>query len=473
VTTNPVSRVWRTAQGLRGRLALFFVAIVVIPLLIGLLSIAGQIRQGRQLQDVRTVEQSADAISRVLSESSEALNVVVDSLSTEDTGDALARGETAALDDQLERIFGSATGVVDFIVAADRDGEVVAEAGREPDIAEGARFADFADIGQAATRQEGVAGAIVAGRILTTEDGQRLGFLAAGNWVDAEELGQLPTPLLGGAATLAGEAIWASNQGASSLDPATLDDSGVPLRARTDNGESLIVRQVEGVNIGGARLVVWGPDDSAFDLMQVVTSIILPTAAVAAVAGWLLAGTVVAPIGRAVAAARSVAAGHLDRKMPVGGGGRELNDLGHALNTMSDQLSQRVAELERSRDELRGSLSRLGETLSSSLDLDRTLAVVTETAMDTLAADRAVLMLFTPERDALYAKVGRGVGDTVPRLRPGQGRLGWVAVEGMAARVGDPLSPRGPTNRPGVSDMPDAPDALDVPAAAEDEPTLA
>ncbi len=88
-----------------------------------------------------------------------------------------------------------------------------------------------------------------------------------------------------------------------------------------------------------------------------------------------------------------------------------------------------------SRDELRYSLDRLGQALSSSLDLGRTLAVVVETAMDTLAADRALLMLLTPERDALYPKIGRGVGTSVPRLRLGQGLAGWVAQTGTGLRL--------------------------------------
>lgn len=454
-----MSRLRRNALGLRGRLALFFVAIVVIPLLIALVALGGQLRQQRQLQDVRTVEQSAASISRTLNETSEALNVVVDSLSTEATGGALAQGETSGLDDQLEQVFGSATGVVDFIAAVNRDGQVVAEAGEEPDIAAGQRFADFSEIGQAASNQEGVAGAIVAGRVLTTDTGERLGFVAAGNWIDADELRQLPKPLLGGAATLAGDQIWASSETPAALVPSTLNGGRGGFRAQSATGQPLIVRQVEGVNVGGARIVVWGPDSSAFDITRIVTRIVLPTAAFAAIAGWLLAGTVIAPVGRAASAARAIAAGYLDRKVAVGGGGRELDDLSHALNTMSDQLSQRVAELERSRDELRGSLSRLGETLSSSLDLDRTLAVVTETAMDTLTADRAVLMLFTPERDALYAKVGRGVGDAVPRVRPGQGRLGWVAVEGIATLIGDTFVGAQTTAlRATASDMPPAVD---------------
>jgi len=103
-------------------------------------------------------------------------------------------------------------------------------------------------------------------------------------------------------------------------------------------------------------------------------------------------------------------------------------------------LSDRLAELQRSKEELRGSLSRLGQTLSSSLDLNRTLAVMVETVMITLSADRAVLMLLTPERDALYVKVGRGIGSPVRRLGLGEGLAGWVARTGTPVRLPDDRS---------------------------------
>jgi two-component system cell cycle response regulator len=120
---------------------------------------------------------------------------------------------------------------------------------------------------------------------------------------------------------------------------------------------------------------------------------VVSSAVMAGIVGWLLAGGFAAPIRRA------------------------------------------LAQSERSREELRRSLSRLGQTLSSSLDLGRTLSVVVETAMATLGADRAVLMLLTPERDALYAKVGRGVGTRVPSVRMGHGLAGWVAYTGKPLRL--------------------------------------
>ena len=101
---------------------------------------------------------------------------------------------------------------------------------------------------------------------------------------------------------------------------------------------------------------------------------------------------------------------------------------------LGDTAVMRLARMGRGRDELRESLFRLGQTLSSSLDLGRTLAVVVETAMEALAADRAVLMLLTPERDALYPKVGRGIG-RVPRVRLGQGLAGWVAQSRIGLRL--------------------------------------
>ena len=421
--------------------------IVLVPLSIALVLFAVQRRMDAEAQAERAVTQSAVAVERILNQTSTMLGVVVDSIANDDVGTWLAEQNVGLLDERLHEIFTSQTAIsgaagqmVDFLIAVDPDGNVVANAGREPDVTDDASLTGWADIGVAVSRRDGIAGAILSGRELKSTDDRTIGFLAAGHWVDEQQTAMLPHPAGGGVVTLAAGRTWAAAPAPSQLDPASLARSGDRLVAERVDGDPLLARQVDGIDAGGAQVIVWGPTDGSLDVLPILTVMAL-TAVVAAFAGWMLAGSVLAPIGRAVDAASSIAEGHLGRQVVIGGGGRELVDLGDALNAMSAQLTQRVGELERSRDELRGSLNRLGETLSSSLDLDRTLAVVTETAMETLSADKAALMLFTPERDALYGKVGRGVGDGVPRLRPGQGRLGWVAAEGVAVRVEDGMDP--------------------------------
>jgi diguanylate cyclase (GGDEF)-like protein len=130
---------------------------------------------------------------------------------------------------------------------------------------------------------------------------------------------------------------------------------------------------------------------------------------------------------------------------------------------MTEELAARLADLSDREQQLRGSLARLGQTLSSSLDLNRTLSVVVDTAMETLRADRAILALFTPERDALYTKVARGLDGPGPRVRLGEGLVGGVAASGIPVLLPDPGGERGLVPLP---DEPVGPSQLVVPMLA-------
>jgi hypothetical protein len=110
-----------------------------------------------------------------------------------------------------------------------------------------------------------------------------------------------------------------------------------------------------------------------------------------------------------------------------------VRELGTALNAMTSELDQCLRELAESRDQLRGALSRLGATLSSSLDLDRTLAVVTDAAMDNVQADRATLIL-TTEDDDLEVKIDRGFGFAQDSRFDEHSLPGWVVRTGLSVR---------------------------------------
>ena len=447
----------RARLGLRGRLVLFFVVIVLVPLTIGLVVLSRSVRGSQEAAMEHDVAQTSTAAGQILDEASLTLDVVVDAVVSDATASAVAAGDVDALEGQLQEDAMAAGDAVDFMIATDPNGGVLGAVWGPPEVADRAPSPTVEDIAAAVSRRRAVSGALLVGRELKDPEDATVGFVAAGRWLDGQTLETLPRPAGGGVATLGGDRVWASApaatpDGADALDPASMEPVGRDgwFRASTAAGGSLMGRAVDHVNVGAdvtrADVVVWAPADDAGDAPLLMAGIVVAAGAVAAVAGWLLAGSIIAPVGRAVEAASAIAAGHLSHTVPISGGGRELDELADALNAMNAQLADRVDELEDSKEELRRSLSRLGETLSSSLDLDRTLVVVTETAMETLSADQAVLMLFTPERDALYAKVGRGIGTNVPRLRPGQGRLGWVAATGLAAHVttaghGDGLVP--------------------------------
>ncbi|HVM21326.1 MAG TPA: diguanylate cyclase, partial [Egibacteraceae bacterium] len=289
-------------------------------------------------------------------------------------------------------------------------------------------------------------------------EARRLGWVAAGVWADARLLRLLPSA--SGAALLSGGALL------SATDPAVsaIDMGGMPATGIGDvevDGERMrgvVVPVGDDTAPESVVLVVWQERTQPLPIGLPLLAMLVPAVLLAAAVGWVLASGVVAPVDRAARVARAVAEGDLAQTLEPSGG-PELSALAGALNTMSSELSERMEQLEASRDQLRQSLSRLGVTLSSSLDLDRTLAVVVETAIDTLGGDRGLLWLFTPERDALYVKVGRGVGQSIARLPAGSGVAGHIARAGVALRL--------PADREAVpfpsDDEPSAPNQLAVP----------
>jgi two-component system, cell cycle response regulator len=161
------------------------------------------------------------------------------------------------------------------------------------------------------------------------------------------------------------------------------------------------------------------------------------------VAGALAAGalvTVVArnlskPYAEITAAAERVARGELDTPMAPSGDG-EAGRLGSAVMTMTDELRRSVAAVERSRDDLRDSLERIGDTLTSTHDLDGLLQVVLETAVVTLQAQAGVVLHLSADRLQLVAEHGlHETRLTAPAMvAPGEGVLGRVLSTGETAR---------------------------------------
>jgi diguanylate cyclase (GGDEF)-like protein len=167
------------------------------------------------------------------------------------------------------------------------------------------------------------------------------------------------------------------------------------------------------------------------------------------VAGAVAAGalvTVVArnlsqPYAEITAAAERVAGGDLDTNISAATEG-EAGRLGSAFNTMTDELRRSVAEVERSRDDLRDSLERIGDTLSSTHDLDGLLQVVLDTAVVTLQARAGAVLHLQADRLQLVAEhLLHENGLPAPAaVTPGTGVLGRVLSTGdsVRGRLGSP-----------------------------------
>lgn len=108
-----------------------------------------------------------------------------------------------------------------------------------------------------------------------------------------------------------------------------------------------------------------------------------------------------------LAAARRVAGGDFRSKVPVHGHD-EFAALGEEFNKMSDELQERMDELGEQRRLLEGTLRRVGETFASSLDRDALLEIVLRTVVEGVHADggRAFVISGGSREQAPAASIG-------------------------------------------------------------------
>ncbi|MEV6298078.1 diguanylate cyclase [Actinoplanes sp. NPDC051861] len=170
--------------------------------------------------------------------------------------------------------------------------------------------------------------------------------------------------------------------------------------------------------------------------------IVLATAIAAVLAARWLARSTTRPLGDLAWAADRVANGDLDTRVPIPRPD-ELGRLAGTFNRMTRELQSYVQALTASRDQLRRHLAILGDTLSSTHDLDRILPVILRTAMTATGARAGLILLTDPSDGRLAARCGAGLtGDwdladadlTKRRLMPGRGVLGTVASTGSPLR---------------------------------------
>ena len=375
------------AMGLRARLALFFIAITVIPLTVAVIVL--QLQLSQRLDEVTQRElTSAAASSRALVDTyrGRAGDLATDVART-GAARVLADGDGEAAQQLVTRRMRGQDGRAELLVIADAEGEILGSQVSRPQFANGHSESppSKADLSAALTTGQPLRGAVLEVREVLGGDQERLGWVAAGIWADQTLLDRLPYP--GGAAVVAENAVLATSDATVTDDAtATLPAPGETARlALADDQATATTVALD--SDSDTRLLLWNAAAPSLQLYGPLLGLLIPAVLLAAAVGWVLASGVVAPVERAAQVARAVAAGDLDQRLEPTGG-RELADLAEGLNTMSAELQERLAQLEASRNQLRQSLSRLGQTLSSSLDLDRTLAVVVETAIDTLSANR-------------------------------------------------------------------------------------
>jgi len=205
-------------------------------------------------------------------------------------------------------------------------------------------------------------------------------------------------------------------------------------------------RYVRRIAVGPGQPLPLAVSNPSADSTGLYALLLAAVAVVAAAAVWVargLARSTTRSLADMAWAAGRVADGELDTRVPVHRND-EVGRLAGTFNRMTRELQAYVQALTASRDQLRGHLAILGDTLSSTHDLHRILEVILQTALSATGARAGVVLLIDPaDAKVLVARCAEGLTGRwdvpeadLPALRIplGEGVLGAVAATGEPRR---------------------------------------
>src|SRR3954451_6297740 len=174
---------------------------------------------------------------------------------------------------------------------------------------------------------------------------------------------------------------------------------------------------------GSLRLVLFSPRESGgfFSSSPLVIGSLIVFFLIAFLFVWTLLRMLSGQVRSMLEAARRLGKGDFSEKVPVVGGD-EMAELASEFNKMSDQLGAQMEELRRQKVEIDRSVRRIGQAFASGLDRHGLLRVVVETALGACGAAYGTIALRggdggeadagTPS-DAIQDLVVRAEGDAL------------------------------------------------------------
>jgi two-component system, cell cycle response regulator len=418
-------------MSLHRRLTLFFVLIVMLPLMA-----AGLVVQRVVLGEVtRRAEEALQPAMNASLASYNSRAPVLDRLVRNAVAGIpglpklTAAKSAGPLRDALERAVEKEPGV-DFLSVLGGDGSTVAFVTEKPEFERDFKTPTPDEIALVAGSGEGRTAA-APGFVATTWDPPEKGQVAiviGGFWVDRG--------LLLGAAK---ENVEVSFVAGDQIVASSSDDPTAPSEDITSSGSIEVdVLGAEAARAqalpGDMAIVSWAPSGPIDDISRTIflSEMVLLLLALIVTMGlaYVLARLITRPLDDLAEGAKAIAEGRFDHRIPVRSRD-EVGQLAAAFNEMTDQLEGTVTELSSSRDQLQRAVRRVGETLRSTHDMRQILDSIVSTAADAVNSDAGVLWTFTPTRDELYP--GLVVGTDLPeqnRVRVGGGMVGLVAERG-------------------------------------------
>ena len=368
----------------RNRLGLFFVLIVIVPMMAVAVLLFGQLAQSERDIGDADIRARQNAAERIFDE------------------------EQRAAGDRIRSIGGDT-----ILGQALRANEIERARKRAGQLVRSQRLARIVFVKNGRTVfAVGSKAAIAPSRLpLVSTAMQRIGDLSV-SLIDARAYAARVRRVTGMEVVVRnGDRVLAATLGAASgVKRATADDETIELaEARY-------------------RVNVFAPTTALFDgqRIRVLTLGVPPTKADAVregrfVIGAILLGFLIIALACAVLVQRSLQqqlAGFLEAARRLGSGdfsaelktvGRdEFAGLGEEFNKMSRQLENRLIDLKAERERVQYSVRRLGDAVASKLDRDALLEIVVRTAVDGVAADTGRAHVLGPDRVTLQERARAG-----------------------------------------------------------------
>ncbi|MEO3771463.1 diguanylate cyclase [Micromonospora sp. B9E7] len=443
---------------LRGRLTAAFLVVVLGPVLLGVLFVASTVAavdRSRSTERLAvaasTVRTSVDALCQQLRATADAVALTADPPVA--AAQLVGRGLAAAV--SITDVSGQVSYVSPGAPAApwrDCSGPTNSET-NSPTSGEAKRPttgpASGGTTGPTNSETNGSASpvrALAAQVDLRDRSGTLLGTVTAAQLVDPAFVARL--------AAVTGVAVTLLDSGASAArvthttesrevrDAVLAAASTVDGEQVTETSEGRYVRRIGPSDAQPLPLVLSVPSERPPGLHATLVGVVVLAALLAVLSAWRLARVTTRPLVELAGAVDRVAHGDLTARVPVRSRD-ELGRLAAAFNRMTRETGSYVAALTSNRDQLRGHLGVLGDTLASTHDLQRILRVILHSAIGATGA-RAGAVLLVEAGGVLVAQCTEGLdgrwpegdtdGSSPLRVPVGVGVVGAVAATGEPQR---------------------------------------
>jgi diguanylate cyclase (GGDEF)-like protein len=359
----------------RGRLTLFFLLIVVLPMIaVGVLVTQVTNESGSAKADARLAAGLDAALATYRDDSAAAERAAKHFANNPAVGPALRSGDPARIESTARRLAGR-SGIQSLVVRGPGGHQVA---------------------------KVGPGDAVATYELNLTDPSGSLGSLTASTTTAPDYLDHV-RHLTGRDGALV------SKGGAPLFSTLTLKGASPPPSGHSADvevaGDKLRAATADLPGPGNLQLALFGPVESGgfFSSSPVVAAALVVFFAVAVVFVTMLLRMLGGQVRAMLDAARGIGEGDFSRKVPVLGDD-EMAGLASEFNKMSDRLSAQMQELRRQQVEVDRSVRRIGEAFASGLDRKGLLKVVVETALGACGAQYGTIAL--SGRDGAEAEAG-------------------------------------------------------------------